>query len=151
MKRPRPAAPEDVPPGTVRLGGELEWFSAALVVRSDDLQPSAVTELLGAAPTESQVKGGSDSYGRVARLGYWSKDLKPADTDEWDIAEVVRLLFEGLPAESSIWREVALLGEVRVSLGLSAALPSQEVLLDAELLQLLASRHAALWMDIHGG
>jgi hypothetical protein len=56
MKRPRPTAPIDAPPGTVALGGEIEWFSVALQVSTEALDPDEISRLLG-APTESQCKG----------------------------------------------------------------------------------------------
>lgn len=155
MKRPRPSPPEGVPPGTTQLGGPIGWFSASLHVTAEDLHPDQVTELLGCQPSRQQVKGvpllRPDGSPRCTpRFGRWSRDIKSADTDEWDVSEVVRMLFDGLPTEQHVWDELAALGGVRVSLGLSMSKDNQEFEFDPGLLQLLASRSAAVWFDIYG-
>jgi Domain of unknown function (DUF4279) len=155
MKRPRPSPPEGVPVGTTQLGGPIDWFSASLHVSSEDLDPDRITELLGRAPSRQQRKGvlllrpdGSPRY--IPRFGRWSRDLQPLDTDEWDVSEVVRLLFEDLPASPEIWSQVKSLGRARVALGLSLGKNNQEFEFEPELLQFLADRSASIWFDIYG-
>jgi hypothetical protein len=154
MKRPRPTAPSDAPAGTVRVGGEIEWFSLALHVTADTLLPEQVTDLLG-APTISQTAGvprqrRDGSPAPAAKFGRWTRELKRVDTDEWGVAEAVRLLFDGLPEAPERWSEVRALGTVQVSVGLSLTSSSQEFLLDEELVQFLAERRASVWVDVYG-
>ncbi len=154
MKQPRPAPPNDAPPGTLPLSGEVEWFSASLQVSSVNLIPANVTNLLGAPPTESQTKGvpllrENGSIQRTPKFGRWCRTIKAAQSDEWDIAEVVRMLFQGLPESPQVWAEVAKEGKIRVSLGLSISSSSQDFLFDCELIQLLARRHASVWFDVY--
>jgi hypothetical protein len=136
----------------VSLGGEIEWFSASLQVSGEDLDPADITQLLG-PPTQSQKKGmprkqGGNS-GDIARFGRWERVIKPTHTDEWDVAEVIRMLFADLPSAQSVWGEVAKRGNVRVALGLNVSLQSgQDFVLDAELVRLLADRSASVWIDV---
>ena len=154
MKHPRPCAPIDAPPGTVELGGAMDWFSASLHVSSDDLQPTEVTALLGIRPTHFQIRGEAlinedGSLGRVPKYGRWTRAIKRSQTDEWNVAEVVRGLFEGLPTDRGTWDRVASLGWVKVSLGLSLSRDSQDFTFEEDLLQLLADRRASVWFDIY--
>ena len=154
MKRPRPTAPSDAPQGTVRLGGEIEWFSVSLHVTSEELVPERVAELLG-PPTASQSAGvprvkRDGTAGAAPKFGRWSRTIKRNDTDEWDVAEAIHLLFEGLPSSHETWADVRALGRIGISVGLSLTAPNQEFTLDEELLALLAQRRASLWVDVYG-
>ncbi|MBK8287132.1 MAG: hypothetical protein IPK97_20960 [Ahniella sp.] len=89
----------------------MNWFSAALLVSGEDLCPALVTELIG-EPCEQQTKGvpllkGDGSILRVPKFGRWSKAIRPEDTDEWDIGEVIKQLFAGLPETTHVWSKVA--------------------------------------------
>ena len=154
MKRPRPAAPIGVPEGTVQLGGPIDWFAASLQVNGDDLDPDQITRLLEQAPTRTQRRGvpllrpdGTERY--TPRYGRWARDLKPSQTDEWDIKEVVSLLFEGLPQELSVWEQVAALGRIRVTFGLNIPTSNREFELDHDLMRFLSDRQASIWFDIY--
>ena len=154
MKRPRPSAPSDAPLGIVRLGGEMEWFCASLHVTDKELVPEEITRLLGEQPTESQTKDipllrEDGSVRRIPRFGRWSRTLRVEQTDEWDVAEVVRMLFEGLPDSHDIWNQVAEQGEICVSLGLAVSTGSQDFAFDSELIKMLADRSAAVWFDVY--
>lgn len=155
MKRPRPSPPPDVPAGTVQLGGAISWFSASLHVRSDTLDPNAVTAIFQLEPDESQVKGvprvreDGTTARFVPRVGGWSRYLKPSQTDEWDINEVVRELLTPLPTELDAWRQVANLGEIHVSLGLVLEKDNQDFALDAELLRFLGERSIGIFFDVY--
>lgn len=132
----------------------MDWFSASLHVSSDDLQPAEVTALLGIQPTHFQIRGEAlikegGSLGGVSRFGRWTRAIKRSQTDEWNVAEVVRSLFEGLPTDRGTWDCVASLGRVKVSLGLSLSRDSQDFTFEEDLLQLLADRRAAIWFDVY--
>jgi hypothetical protein len=153
MKRPRPTAPFDAPTGTTQLGGYIGWFSASLNVAAPDLKPEEVTQLLGATPTAQQTRGEpvlrtDGSVGLPRKYGRWSRTIKAPETDEWDVAEVIRDLFSGLPESLEVWSKVRQLGTIRISLGLSLAKNNEDFFLDAELIGFLADRGVSLWFDI---
>lgn len=136
------------------MGGPIEWFSAALNISGDDLIPEQVTALLGAAPTRSQTKGvpllrDDGSFRYTPQSGRWIRELKPRQTDEWDITEVVYLLFEGLSQDLAIWNAVGALAILRVSLGLSLPASNREFQLDPPVFRFLADRGVSVWFDIY--
>lgn len=154
MKRSRPSPPSDAPQGTVTLGGPLGWFSASLNVTSDSLLPEEITRIFGIEPIESQTKGipllrEDGSVKRVPRFGRWSIKIKPSQTDEWDINEVIAELLTCLPESQEIWRQVAQLGKIQISLGLSLEGSNQEFVLEPDLLRFLGERQISIYFDIY--
>jgi len=132
----------------------MEWFSASLNVTDNELVPEEITRLLGQQPTESQTKDipllrEDGSVRRIPRFGRWSRTLKVKQTDEWDVAEVVRMLFAGLPDSQDVWNQVAKQGEICISLGLSVSTGSQDFAFDSKLIKMLADRSAAVWFDVY--
>jgi hypothetical protein len=154
MKRPKPTAPFDAPEGTVQLGGPIQWFAASLTVNDDDLEPDQVTRLLGQEPTRKQCRGvpllrADGSVRSIPQYGRWVRELKPSQTDEWDITEIVYLLFEGLPHDLSVWHQVAALGKIRVTFGLNIPDSSRDFELAHDLMRFLSERRASIWFDIY--
>lgn len=154
MKKSRPQPPSDVPQGTTTLGGPLGWFSASLYVTSDSLLPEEITRIFGVEPTESQIKGvpllrEDGSVKRIPRFGRWSIVLKPSQTDEWDINEVITELLSCLPEPQEIWSQVAQLGNIQISLGLSLEGSNQEFVLKPNLLRFLGERQILVNFDIY--
>ncbi len=45
MKAPQPKPPTDLPPGTVQIGGPIEWYSISLGVRDDSLVPEELIRI----------------------------------------------------------------------------------------------------------
>ena len=156
MKRPKPGPPAGLPEGTVQLGGPIGWFAAALRIGATDLDPERITQLLGRPPDRSQRRGvpayRADGSSRgVPRHGAWIRELRPAQTDEWDVEEVVRSLFDGLPDDAAVWEQVAAHGRIQVSLGLSLDSDNQEFDLSPETIRFLAERHCGVWFDLYRG
>ena len=155
MKCPRPTPPDGAPPGTVWFGGAIGWFSLALHITADTLQPEAVSSLLGVQPTASQTKGvpllrEDGTAKRIPRFGQWSLQVKPTETDEWDIEEVIRSLMGQLPADRESWKALSAHGLVRVSVGLSLDTSNQGFSLAADLLQMLGERGIQVDFDVYG-
>ncbi len=153
MKHQKPSAPHGVPAGTVQLGSPIDWFSASLQINDDDLDPDQITRLLQQEPTRTQRRGvplrrpdGTERY--VPRFGRWARDFKRSHTDEWDVEEVIRLLFEGLPQDLSVWEKVAVRGRIRVALGLNIPTSNREFEPDHNLMRFLADRRASIWTSI---
>jgi hypothetical protein len=154
MKRPIPTPPVDAPPGTMQLGGPIGWFSASLHVAEQDLLPNEVTRLIGSEPTEAESRGvpllrDDGSIRRVPKSGRWSRVIKSQSTDEWDISEVIRLLFHGLATDVSTWREIRKLGKIQVSLGLSLETSNKDFFLDEHLIAFLGERRISIWLDVY--
>jgi Domain of unknown function (DUF4279) len=154
MKKPRPQAPADAPSGTVQLGGFIGWFSLSLHVTSDDLKPEVVSTLFGIGPTVSQSKGvpllGADGkVKRVPKFGRWTLCIKCAETDEWDIEEVILALLARLPSDVSIWRDVARCGAPHLSVGLSLTASNESFSLEPTLLAFLGERGIGVSFDVY--
>ncbi len=154
MKQPKPSPPAGIPDGTLQLGGPIDWFTASLQVIGDDLDPDQVTNLLGLKPSRSQRRGvpvlrpdGSERY--TPQFGRWTRDLKPTQTDEWDIVEVIQLLFKDLPEDLATWNELARTCRVRVAFGLNVPDSNREFELEPEVLRFLLARNASIWFDIY--
>lgn len=57
LRLPKPVAPSDAPPGTVTIGGPVEWFVVAIRIRGPKLDPARVTQLLGVTPSRAVRRG----------------------------------------------------------------------------------------------
>lgn len=57
MKRPKPQPASDAPEGTVWFGGPIGWFSISFHITGDDLDPAAISNILGVEPDSSHKKG----------------------------------------------------------------------------------------------
>lgn len=155
MKKPRPELPLDAPIGTVWYGGPLEWFSVSLVVDGENLDPDAVSALLGAQPTTSQRKGipilAPDGTSRTTpKFGQWELELRRSETDEWDVAEAVADLLAGLTPDLAAWAALTKIGVPRVSVGLTLETSNQGFSLPPALCSLLGARGIQLDLDVYG-
>lgn len=156
MKRPPPEPPKNAPAGTVRFGGPIPWFSMSIGIHADDLIPDEVTSLLGTAPTRVQQKGKpwvtpNGKHVREGKFGQWSLELKPDQTDEWDVAEAAKILLGRVPADPAIWRVLSSRASVRLFVGVRLESFNQGLSVDPTLLRLLADREMLLDLDIYAG
>jgi hypothetical protein len=154
MKHPRPSAPANTPPGTVTVGGPIGWFSLSLHVTADDLNPEAVSGLLKTKPTTCQSKGvpllrEDGAVKRIPKFGRWTLQIKAAETDEWDIEEIILSLFARLPSELNIWHEVRAHGIIHLSIGLSLSTSNESFSLSPDLMAFLGERGVRLDCDIY--
>jgi hypothetical protein len=153
MKRPFPQPPKDAPPGTIWFGGPISWFSISLIVRANDLLPEDVTRLLLVEPTHSQVKGlpvSARTGAPIAKFGSWTVNLTPAETDEWDVTEAVRLLIGRFPQEPAVWKLLPAGAKVCLSFGLHLESGNQGFSLPVDILQFAADRNIDLDFDVYG-
>lgn len=103
--------PPSTPESTVWFGGHPDGAALCLRVCGDDLDPAAITRLMGRPPSRSQQKGqavldSSGQFKRVARTGSWLLDHPQGA--ETTIEEGIESLLNGLPDEGRMW---AALGE----------------------------------------
>jgi hypothetical protein len=156
VKRPPPKPPGNAPAGTVWFGGPIPWFSISIEIHADDLVPEEVTSLLGAKPTQVQQKGKpwvtpNGKHVRVGKFGRWSLELKPDETDEWDVAEAAKILLSRVPADPAKWRALSSRARVRLSVAVSLESFNQGLSVDPALLRLLADREMQLDLAIYAG
>jgi uncharacterized protein DUF4279 len=156
VKRLPPKPPRDAPAGTVWFGGPIPWFSMSIEIHADDLVPDEVTSLLGAAPTQVQQKGKpwvtpNGKHVRMGKFGRWSLELKPNETDEWDVAEAARILLSRVPADPGVWRALSSRAKIRLSVGVGLESFNQGLSIDPALLRLLADREMQLDLAIYVG
>src|SRR5262245_15316745 len=123
MKRPYPQPPTGVPDGTVWFGGPIRWFSIALIITSDNLNPDHITQLLGVAPTCAHRKDvpiirADGTVKRVPKTGTWELRLTSTDTDEWDVSEAAKVLISRFPADPKVWSAFPVDARARLFFGL---------------------------------
>ena len=153
MRIPKPTAPADAPPGTVTIGGPVEWFKLALCVRGPDLEPAQVTLVLGVTPNRSVRKGQpifpSNPRSRISDFGLWELSLDRNATDEWDVDEATKLLLARVPATPQTWRRLS--DEYIAYLDIAASLTSDSSAfsLSPALMGSLAERHIEVRFDIY--
>ncbi len=124
--------------------------AATLRISGDDLDPSKLSQLLGATPTLACVKGEPRKPGGkvIARTGQWhlsAKDTEPADID----AQVAEILAQ-LPSDPDIWRSLAARYEIDLFCGWFMNESNEGVEISAETLSALGSRGIKLGVDLYG-
>lgn len=153
MKRPPPLRPAGAPPGTVWFGGHLEWFSVALTITGESLDPAEVTRILGVQPTRSYAKGDpvhrTDGPVAYRRSGHWARAQKRDDTDEWDVEEVIKAVIADFTAPEEAWSRLPSDAAARLWLGLELTGRNQGLSLEPEVAAWLARRGIRLELDIY--
>ena len=86
---------------------------------------------------------------RTPKFGRWSLQIKAAETDEWDIEEVIRALIERLPSELETWRKVSAHGIINLSVGLSLSTSNEGFSLAPDLMAFLGERGVRLDCDVY--
>ena len=142
------------PIGTVTIGGPIGWFSLSLHVTADNLSSDTISELFGVKPTAFQTKGvpllrENGTTKRIPKFGRWTLQIKAAETDEWDIEEAIRMLFERLPSELETWRKVGAHGIIHLSVGLSLNTSNEGFSLNPDLMIFLGERGVRLDCDVY--
>jgi hypothetical protein len=152
MKQPRPQPPNDPPEGTLWFGGPIRWFSISLIIRADDLVPEDITRLLLVEPTRTQAKGlpiSERAGASIAKFGSWAVSLTPQETDEWDVSEAIRLLFNRFTRAPDAWKLLPAGVEVRLSIGLHLETANRGFSLSSDVLHLIADRNIDIGFDIY--
>jgi hypothetical protein len=130
---------------------ELHRSAASLRIAGDDLEPTAITNLLGAEPTLSYRRG-EVRPGRPgtapARFGMWSLaagEATPADVDR-QVADILRQLTDDLAA----WRQVTEVCRVDLFCGLFLERTNEGVMISPDTLVRLGERGIPLALDLYG-
>jgi len=109
------------PADTEWFGGPIAWFSIALSISGDDVDPTTITCLLGVQPDLAWKKGerlhGQTSTPRSS--GRWSIRLRREDTDEWNVEAAIWSVLDRVAAHADLWKSAVGGAEARVLVGLS--------------------------------
>src|SRR5207249_10872894 len=92
------------------LMAAIEKSVVTLRVSGDTLVPAEITQLLGAAPTESETKGQeivgrTTGHRRIAKGGMWRLCASDREPEEMD-AQIQELLGP-LTSDLSVWQKIA--------------------------------------------
>lgn len=136
-------------------GGDAEdasvpMFGVSLRIRGDSLDPDFLTQQFGVAPSFSARKGdrvSGDGRQRMQETGVWSYrlDVPPAT----DLGEVIALLLEVFPEDSTLWSEITEAYSADVSCVVFLEGELQSAALGAEVMGALARRGLPLSLEIH--
>jgi len=88
------------------LGGVVDQVRASLHFRGEDLDPDALTRLLGISPRYAYRKGDRTSAAREEprQTGYWSAEVEVSAPD--DVDEAVSRLLGMLSVDSQTWQSL---------------------------------------------
>ena len=129
---------------------DVPRLRVSLRVRGDALDPEFLTQQFGVAPTVSARKGeivrrqGGES---VQQTGVWDYrlDVPPAT----ELGEVMELLLEIFPEDSTLWGELTTAYEADVSCGIFLQHESQSTVVEPEVLAALARRGLRVSFHFH--
>jgi hypothetical protein len=119
----------------------------------DDLEPAAVTELLGVMPTFAARKGELvERRGRThpQGTGIWLLKHATEPSMEWDLDAAVVTLLASLPADAAIWQELGRRYSLDVFCGLFMSSDNQGFDLAPATLAALGARGLRLSADVYG-
>jgi hypothetical protein len=133
---------------------QVQKSVVTLRIASEDLVPDEITRLLGAAPTNTEVKG-QKSVGpktgnvRIAKFGMWrlcASDREPENMDA-QIWEILNQTTDDL----SVWRSIGEKHEIDLFCGLFLGGSNEVMTLSAESLAALGNRGIEIGLDIYSG
>ena len=143
-----------MPPGTVQIGGPIEWFSISVWLRGDTLVPEEITAQLRREPDKAWQKDKplyreDGSLRRIPRFGAWSAELKREETDEWDCGEAILDFLRTLPSDPKIWCSLAARFRISLSVGLSLDCSGCGFELSPEVLIYLGERRIVAEFEVY--
>jgi hypothetical protein len=123
MKPDADSAPRDAPVDTQWFGGPIAWFSVTLSISGDDVDPTAVSDLLHVQPDSAWKKGERlPATGKLPRRrssGRWSISLRREDTDEWNLEAAMCSVLDRIVVDGDAWKSAVGGAKARVVVGLS--------------------------------
>lgn len=143
------AIPDDLPPVDA-LGG----YAAAVHVYGDRLQPAEVTRLFGVAPSESETPGvplrhEDGTVIRTPKSGRWTYGVSASRGDALSFNEAVEGVLGKLPRDAAVWRAVAALGSIHLSVSLAIEDANSEMWLEPQLLSFLGERGVGVHIEAY--
>jgi Domain of unknown function (DUF4279) len=136
-----------------QLMATLARSAATLRIVGDSLVPDEVTQVLGAAPSASQIKGqelrGKEGRVRIAKSGMWrlhAADTSPADFD----AQVLEILAK-LSSDLRVWSDLSSRFDVDLFCGWFMEQRNEGLCVSSQTLRSLGERGIELALDIYAG
>ena len=137
------------------IGGAFTKFDVSIEISGDRADPGAITRILGIEPTFACAKGAirETRTGRqiAQRTGIWelrcSYDAN-SGSDARDVGIAVGAFLAGLPEEPTVWREVAALGRIVVTVTVWFEEDNGSALFEPGLFARLATMGASLLVDV---
>ena len=133
----------------MEFGGPIPWFSVSLSIMADDLDPDAVTRLLGVEPDDAGKRGIPTAKGHLPRSGMWTICLRREQTTQRDVGLAVGMLLDRVPASAEAWRKALANANARVFVGLRLDAFNRGLALTPDLLGRLADLGLRLDFDIY--
>jgi hypothetical protein len=124
MKSPYPQPPTGAPADTEWFGGPIAWFSITLSISGDDVDPTAIGDLLRVQADSARKNGErlparAGGSGRRPSSGRWWICLRREDTDEWDIEAAICSVLDRVAVQGDVWKSAVGGARARVFVGLS--------------------------------
>ena len=133
----------------MEFGGPIPSFSISLSIMVDDLDPDAVTRLLGIEPDDARKRGISTAKGHLPRSGMWTLRLRREQTTQENVGLAVSMLLDRVPASAEAWRNALADANARVFVGLRLDAFNRGRTLAPDLLGRLADLGLRLDFDIY--
>jgi hypothetical protein len=138
----------------VTIGGPIPWFSVALTIHADDLDPNEITRVLGVQPDQTQRKGvplppRGDRPPRVPQIGMWSINLRPEQTPVCDVETAIARVLDQITVPLDVWHQARAGASVRIFVGLSLDDYNRGFGIDPPLLRRAADLGISLDFDIY--
>jgi len=90
----------------MEVGGQVDETSVTLAIYGEELDPTAITKVLGCEPTSSHTKGTvRGPRGRPARAGAWLLEVRGISPKSPE--ELTRELISKLPKDEIIWSKIS--------------------------------------------
>ena len=131
------------------VGGSVDATDVTLGIHGYDLDPDAVTEVMGCPPTRAHRRGDTHSKGRgtYSRGGAWLYSVHGLEPEEPEA--VLRRLLARFPATASFWAPICAQYRVVVGFGLHLSDWNRGFALSPEMLRMLATTGVGLDFDIY--
>jgi Domain of unknown function (DUF4279) len=125
---------------------DVDRLTVSIRISGADLDPGALTHLLGVEPTFAARPGDRWSAGGrefTQRTGVWSLQFGGA-TGDWTLAAAIGELLGRLPADIKVWKRLASVYRLELFCGVHLASWESGLRLAPELLRQLADRSLEL-------
>lgn len=132
----------------------MRWFSIALIIRTEAVTIERLSEILRCQPTDYWQKGvplyrPDGTVKRIPKFSSWKLQLRPQETDEWNICEATRLLLTRVNDDLEVWREITSGGRAELFFGLDMDERNRGFSLDSELMRYLGERNIEAGFDVY--
>lgn len=138
------------------FGGLIPWFLVSLVINADDLDPAAITRLLGIEPALARRKGVAlaSRGGRpphVPRTGVWSTQITPEELPGASVEVATATILARVAVSPDTWREAVSGASARLRLGLTLDDYNRGLELSPAILRRAAELDLVLEIDVYDG